>query len=67
MSKRYDEEFLTGWDWEERRDHLVNWAICCRFRTFGDLGIGSLKLRNFSLLVKWLRISCRNIIFCGIK
>lgn len=48
------EEFFIVWCREARRDHPVNWEVCCKFRNFGGLDIGNLKSGNLLILVKWL-------------
>lgn len=39
---------------EESRDQLVNWEICCKSNSSEGLRIGNLRLKNLSLLVKWI-------------
>ena len=35
-------------------EHLVDWGIVCRVKERGGLGIGNLRERNKTLLMKWL-------------
>ena len=39
---------------EEQSRHLISWTILSRPKEVGGLGMGNLKLKNVSLLAKWL-------------
>ena len=52
--ERIQREFLWG-DLEERRKiHLVRWAVICKDKRHGGLGLRHLKDFNHALLGKWL-------------
>ena len=52
--EKIQREFLWG-DMEERRKiHLVRWAVICKDKRHGELGLRHLKVFNHALLGKWL-------------
>ena len=52
--ERIQREFLWG-DLEERKKiHLVRWAVICKDKRYGGLGLRHLKKFNHALLGKWL-------------
>ncbi|KAL5768233.1 hypothetical protein ACOSQ2_015016 [Xanthoceras sorbifolium] len=50
---RVNREFLWGHSTERSSVHLVNWAMVCKPKILGGLGIKSMKLMNQSLLAKF--------------
>ena len=52
--EKIQREFLWG-DLDERRKiHLVRWAVICKDKRHGELGLRHLKVFNHALLGKWL-------------
>ncbi|RVW14147.1 putative ribonuclease H protein [Vitis vinifera] len=52
--KKIQREFLWGDMEEKRKIHLVRWAVICKDKRHGGLGLRYLKEFNHALLGKWL-------------
>jgi hypothetical protein len=39
---------------EKRKYHMVDWAIVCKPKEYGDLGVLNTRLMNIALMLKWI-------------